>query len=182
MADIQDYIEIRLKGILGEEDIESLPKAERAKYVGRGQIPYFSGAASREQKKGRDLQDLQIAAAAATPLLIGAAEIFQDNNLGTLLRLLALVAAAATAFVTGTLSVRKHWELGVNYRAREQSLISQLYYWEMSAGAYAEAKLKEAGKDKNTLLVETCEGIIGDDVEYWSNALKDASSRLKGTG
>ncbi|MEM9369505.1 MAG: DUF4231 domain-containing protein [Planctomycetota bacterium] len=180
MSEIKDYIEIRLKGIVGDKDFDDLPKPDQAKYVGSGQIPYFSNAATREQNKGRILQDVQIAAAAATPVLIGAAEIFQETNFGTLLRVLALVAAAATAFVTGTLSVRKHWQLGVNYRTREQALISQLYYWEMDAGDYSAARLKDSGKDKDMLLVETCEGIIGDDVEYWSSAMKDASSRLKG--
>ncbi|MEM7190066.1 MAG: SLATT domain-containing protein, partial [Pseudomonadota bacterium] len=118
----------------------------------------------------------QIWAAAATPLLIGATEILPEIE--TLLKLASLAAASATVVATGVLRVRQHWQQGVIYRGRQEALIRELQLWEHDAGRYAPSGLEKAKTDKDTLLVETCEGIIADDVSDWTNRMKDATSRV----
>lgn len=132
------------------------------------QINHFEKAAGREQRRGKDWQNLLIAMSAVTPLLIGLAEIVETRE--DLLRGLALLTSALAAIATSIMATRRYWENGVIYRAREEALKREKWLWQQKVGPYA-----EAGVDPDAALVERVEDIIAADVQDWSGRMREAS-------
>lgn len=139
------------------------------------QIAYFSRAAEREQGRGKDWQNALIVAAAATPMLIGLAELIH-GDWQIVMRALSLISAAVAAVATSIVSTRKYWENGVMYRAREQALIREKSLFDMRAADYAEGAAEVSAEE---LFVLNVEQIIADDVGAWTGRMKDASAHAQ---
>lgn len=141
------------------------------------QRAYFARAASREQQRGKDWQNLVIASMALTPFLIGMSEIVgASTEAGTTLRAVALFSSFVLAVATTVLEVRTYWRNGVNYRSHEMALARERHLWEQRAGEYADAHDDD---DARRLLVERVEAILAQDTIDWQARMRDASERLK---
>ncbi len=142
------------------------------------QISHFETAATREQRRGKSWQNVTIVAAALTPLLIGWAEIATDDESKSGLRILALASSGAAAIATSIISVRRYWETGVLYRAREEALKGERWLWQQKVGPYDAAMASaDAPVDPDKLLVERAEAIIAEDVSEWTKRMREASQR-----
>ena len=123
------------------------------------QSAYYSKAASKNQKKYKQLQWMLIILSAVTPILAA----FDPKQM----QLPIIIISALVAIFTAVLKTFQYQELWINYRATNELLKPEIYYYKFGVGPYA-----EEGIDKETLFVSRVESILDKEHVNWPAAKK----------
>jgi hypothetical protein len=125
------------------------------------QISYYSKAAGKNQKKYKQFQWVLIIFSAVTPILAAFIGKWPD------LQIPVVLISAIVAILTAGLKTFQYQEMWINYRATDELLKPEIYYYNFSVGPYA-----EEGIDKETLFVSRVETILDKEHINWPVAKK----------
>ena len=122
----------------------------------KDQLSYYSKAADKNQKKYKQFQWVLIILSALTPILAAFFDRWPD------LQIPVVIISAIVAIITAGLKTFQYQEMWVNYRATNELLKPEIYYYNFSVGPYA-----EEGVDKETLFVSRVERILDKEHINW---------------
>jgi hypothetical protein len=122
----------------------------------KDQMSYYSKAAGKNQKKYKQFQWVLIIFSALTPILAA----FDGKWMS--LQIPVVLISAIVAVLTASLKTFQYQEIWVNYRATDELLKPEIYYYNFSVGPYA-----EEGIDKETLFVSRVETILDKEHINW---------------
>jgi hypothetical protein len=122
----------------------------------KDQMSYYSKAAGKNQKKYKQFQWVLIIFSALTPILAA----FDGKWVS--LQIPVVLISAIVAILTAGLKTFQYQEMWVNYRATNELLKPEIYYYNFSVGPYA-----EEGIDKETLFVSRVETILDKEHINW---------------
>lgn len=137
----------------------------------KDQMSYYSKAAGKNQKKYKQLQWVLIILSALTPILAAFMDRWPD------LQIPVVIISAIVAIITAGLKTFQYQEMWVNYRATNELLKPEIYYYNFSVGPYA-----EEGVDKETLFVSRVETILDKEHINWPVVKKLHESGYKENG
>lgn len=122
----------------------------------KDQMSYYSKAAGKNQKKYKQFQWVLIIFSALTPILAA----FDGKWVS--LQIPVVLISAIVAILTAGLKTFQYQEMWVNYRATNELLKPEIYYYNFGVGPYA-----EEGIDKETLFVSRVETILDKEHINW---------------
>jgi hypothetical protein len=122
----------------------------------KDQMSYYSKAAGKNQKRYKQFQWVLIIFSAITPILAA----FDGKWVS--LQIPVVLISAVVAILTAGLKTFQYQEMWVNYRATNELLKPELYYYNFSVGPYA-----DQGIDKETLFVSRVETILDKEHINW---------------
>jgi hypothetical protein len=128
------------------------------------QVSYYSKAASKNQKLYKQYQWILIVLSASTPILAA----FNPKQM----QLPIIIISASVAILTAVLKTFQYQELWINYRATNELLKPEIYYYKFEVGPYA-----EEGIDKEVLFVSRVESILDKEHVNWPAAKKLANDK-----
>jgi hypothetical protein len=120
------------------------------------QMSYYSKAAAKNQKRYKQFQWVLIILSALTPILAAFINKWPD------LQIPVVIISAIVAIITAGLKTFQYQEIWVNYRATNELLKPEIYYYNFSVGPYG-----EEGIDKETLFVSRVETILDKEHINW---------------
>jgi hypothetical protein len=127
----------------------------------KDQMAYYSKAAGKNQKKYKQFQWILIILSALTPILAAFIGRWPD------LQIPVVIISAIVAILTAGLKTFQYQEMWISYRATNEMLKPEIYYYNFSVGPYA-----EEGIDKETLFVSRVETILDKEHINWPVAKK----------
>jgi len=133
------------------------------------QLGYFEAKSGKLQKKFKRLKTIEIVLAAIVPFLITSVN---DDEFGSYLQVLVGAMSVGVVIVAGLLTLHKHYELWVQYRATAESLKREKFLYLTRTGPYK-------GKNAFPVFVETIESIIAEDTSQWRSVLNDKSDGVE---
>jgi len=122
----------------------------------KDQMSYYNKAASKNQKKYKQFQWVLIIFSGLTPILAA----FDGKWIS--LQVPVVLISAIVAILTAGLKTFQYQEMWVNYRATNELLKPEIYYYNFSVGPYA-----DEGIDKETLFVSRVETILDKEHINW---------------
>ena len=122
----------------------------------REQMSYYSKAADKNQKKYKQFQWVLIIFSALTPILAAL------DGKWVNLQIPVVLISAIVAVLTAGLKTFQYQEMWVNFRATNELLKPEIYYYNFGVGPYA-----EEGIDKETLFVSRVERILDKEHINW---------------
>ena len=137
----------------------------------RDQMSYYSKAAGKNQKKYKQFQWILIIFSAITPVLAAL------DGKWVSLQIPVVLISAVVAVLTAGLKTFQYQEMWVNYRATNELLKPEIYYYNFSVGPYA-----EEGVDKETLFVSRVETILDKEHINWPVVKKPHETEHKENG
>jgi len=144
----------------------------------KNQMSYYSKASGKNQKRYKQFQWVLIIFSAITPILAA----FDGKWVS--LQIPVVFVSAIVAILTAGLKTFQYQEMWANYRATNELLKPEIYYYNFSVGPYA-----EEGIDKETLFVSRVETILDKEHINWpvvkklheavakENAIEDAGQK-----
>lgn len=135
------------------------------------QMSYYSKAAYKNQKKYKQFQWVLIIFSALTPILAAF-----DGKWASL-QIPVVLISAVVAILTAGLKTFQYQEMWINYRASNELLKPEIYYYNFSVGPYA-----EEGIDRETLFVSRVERILDKEHINWPVVKKLHETEHKETG
>jgi hypothetical protein len=123
------------------------------------QVAYYSRSSAKNQKRYKQCQWILIVFSASTPILAA----FDPKQM----QLPIIIISALVAILTAGLKTFQYQELWINYRATNELLKPEIYYYNFGVGPYA-----EEGIDKETLFVSRVESILDKEHVNWPAAKK----------
>ena len=127
----------------------------------KDQMSYYSKAAGRNQKKYKQFQWVLIILSALTPVLAAFIGKWPE------LQIPVVIISAIVAIITAGLKTFQYQEMWINYRATDELLKPEIYYYNFGVGPYS-----EQGIDKETLFVSRVETILDKEHINWPVAKK----------
>ena len=137
----------------------------------KDQMSYYNKAAGKNQKKYKQFQWILIIFSALTPILAA----FDGKWVS--LQVPVVLISAIVAILTAGLKTFQYQEMWVNYRATNELLKPEIYYYNFSVGPYA-----EEGIDRETLFVSRVETILDKEHINWPVVKKLHESAHKENG
>jgi len=137
----------------------------------KDQMSYYNKAAGKNQKKYKLFQWILIIFSALTPILAA----FDGKWVS--LQVPVVLISAIVAILTAGLKTFQYQEMWVNYRATNELLKPEIYYYNFSVGPYA-----EEGIDRETLFVSRVETILDKEHINWPVVKKLHESAHKENG
>ena len=137
----------------------------------KDQMSYYNKAAGENQKKYKRFQWVLIIFSALTPILAA----FDGKWIS--LQVPVVLISAIVAILTAGLKTFQYQEMWVNYRATNELLKPEIYYYNFSVGPYA-----EEGIDRETLFVSRVETILDKEHINWPVVKKLHESAHKENG
>ena len=122
----------------------------------KNQMSFYSKAAGKNQKRYKQFQWILIVFSAITPILAA----FDGKWVS--LQIPVVLVSAIVAILTAGLKTFQYQEMWVNYRATNELLKPEIYYYNFGVGPYA-----EEGIDKETLFVSRVETILDKEHINW---------------
>ncbi len=122
----------------------------------QGQMNYYSKASASNQKKYKYFQWLLIILSTATTIM--AALPHDKFNL----QYAVVASAALVTILTSALKTFQYQELWVNYRATNELLKPEIYYYHFNVGDYG-----KAGVDKESIFIKHVEAILSKEHDGW---------------
>lgn len=122
----------------------------------KDQMSFYDKAAVKNQKKYKQFQWVLIVFSAITPVLAA------FDGQWVRLQIPVVLVSAIVAVLTAGLKTFQYQEMWVNYRATNELLKPEIYYYNFSVGPYA-----EEGIDKETLFVSRVETILDKEHINW---------------
>jgi Protein of unknown function (DUF4231) len=135
----------------------------------KDQVGYYDKAAGLNQERYKTFQWVLIIFSAATPVL-AALETTMAN-----LQVPVIIISSLVAILTTGLKTFQYQELWITYRATNELLKPELFYYKFNVGPYA-----EEGIDKETLFVSRVEAILDKEHVNWPAAKKLHESEAEG--
>jgi hypothetical protein len=135
----------------------------------KDQVAYYDSAAGKNQKRYKLFQWVLIVFAAVTPVLAALDEKWAD------LHVPVIVISSLVAILSAGLKTFQYQELWISYRASNELLKPEIYYYRFSVGPYA-----EEGIDKETLFVSRVEAILDKEHINWPAAKKLQENKISG--
>jgi hypothetical protein len=123
----------------------------------KNQVAYYSRSSAKNQNRYKQCQWILIVLSAATPILAA----FDPQKM----QLPVVIISAIVAILTAGLKTFQYQELWINYRATNELLKPEVYYYKFGVGPYA-----EEGIDKETLFVSRVESILDKEHVNWPAA------------
>ena len=120
------------------------------------QMSYYSKAAAKNQKRYKQFQWVLIIFSAITPILAA----FDGKWVS--LQVPVVLISAIVAILTAGLKTFQYQEMWVNYRATNELLKPEIYYYNFGVGPYA-----EDGIDRESLFVSRVETILDKEHINW---------------
>jgi len=127
----------------------------------KGQLAYYDRAAGENQKKYKLFQWVLIIFSALTPVLAALDKTWTD------LQVPVIIVSSVVAILTAGLKTFQYQELWITYRATNELLKPELFYYKFNVGPYAEDDI-----DKETLFVSRVEAILDKEHVNWPAAKK----------
>jgi hypothetical protein len=137
----------------------------------KDQMSYYSKAAGKNQRKYKQVQWVLIIFSALTPILAA----FDGKWVS--LQIPVVLISAIVAVLTAGLKTFQYQEMWVNYRATNELLKPEIYYYNFAVGPYA-----GEGIDKETLFVSRVETILDKEHINWPVVKKLHESAHKEIG
>ena len=125
----------------------------------KNQVAYYSRSSAKNQTRYKQFQWVLIVLSAATPILAA----FNPEKM----QLAVVIISAVVAILTAGLKTFQYQELWINYRATNELLKPEIYYYKFGVGPYA-----EQGIDKERLFVSRVESILDKEHVNWPAAKK----------
>jgi len=122
----------------------------------KNQMSYYSKAAGKNQKRYKQFQWVLIIFSAITPILAA----FDGKWVS--LQVPVVLISAIVAILTAGLKTFQYQEMWVNYRATNELLKPEIYYYNFGVGPYA-----EDGIDRESLFVSRVETILDKEHINW---------------
>ena len=122
----------------------------------KDQMSYYNKAAGKNQKKYKQFQWVLIIFSALTPILAA----FDGKWVS--LQVPVVLISAIVAVLTAGLKTFQYQEMWVNFRATNELLKPEIYYYNFSVGPYG-----DEGIDKETLFVSRVETILDKEHINW---------------
>jgi hypothetical protein len=129
----------------------------------KDQLNYYNSAAMKNQKKYKQFQWILIILSAITPILAALDGKWPDVHF----QIPVVIISASVAILTAGLKTFQYQELWITYRATNELLKPEFYYYEFGVGPYA-----EEGIDKETLFVSRVEAMLDKEHTSWPAAKK----------
>jgi hypothetical protein len=120
------------------------------------QMSYYSKAAGKNQKRYKQFQWVLIIFSAITPILAA----FDGKWVS--LQIPVVLISAIVAILTAGLKAFQYQEMWVSYRATNELLKPEIYYYNFGVGPYA-----EDGIDRESLFVSRVETILDKEHINW---------------
>src|SRR4030095_2908153 len=98
----------------------------------KNQMSYYSKASDKNQNKYKQFQWVLIILSALTPILAAFIDRWPD------LQIPVVIISAIVAIITAGLKTFQYQEMWVNYRATNELLKPEIYYYNFSVGPYGE--------------------------------------------
>lgn len=130
------------------------------------QLKYYSGASRKNQKKYKRVQWVLIVLSALTPVM--AALNWEKFDF----QIPVIIISALVAILTTGLKTFQYQELWVSYRAVQEQLKPEIYYYNFNVGPYG-----VKGVDKEALFISRVETILDKEHQGWPPAKKIREDR-----
>ena len=122
----------------------------------QGQMDFYSKASARTQKKYKNFQWTLIILSTLTTIMAALPRDQFD------LHYAVVVSAAVVTIITSALKTFQYQELWVNYRATNEQLKPEIYYYHFNVGDYG-----KEGADKASIFIKHVEAILSKEHDGW---------------
>ncbi len=122
----------------------------------QNQMDYYSKASSKNQKKYKNFQWMLIILSTLTTIMAALPRDLFD------LQYAVVLSAALVTIITSALKTFQYQELWVSYRATNEQLKPEIYYYHFNVGDYG-----KEGADKESIFIKHVEAILSKEHDGW---------------
>lgn len=134
----------------------------------QGQMSFYSKASAKNQKKYKNFQWMLIILSTLTTIMAALPRDKFD------LQYAVVASAALVTVITSALKTFQYQELWVSYRATNEQLKPEIYYYHFNVGDYG-----KEGADKESIFIKHVEAILSKEHDGWpvSKKLRESDEK-----